>query len=116
MTCCRKVSTAGKPKPKTKTAPRGVPFIAERSRLFARGLHELRVGHDLARLEDGDRLELAALHREDRDLRVLAIALLIEGDRTRRASERDLLQLGQILFGIGRVRLLHRVDEKIRRI
>src|SRR5436309_14982793 len=115
MTCCRKVSTAGKPKPKTKTAPRGCrSFTGAPRGLFARGLHELRVGHDLARLEDGDRLELAALHREDRDLRVLAIALLIERDRTRRAVKRDLLQFGQILLGIGRVRLLHRVDEKIR--
>src|SRR6476660_3551771 len=102
MTCCRKVSTGGKPKPKTKTAPSGAVPIVPLGGLFAGAhrLHELVVGGGLAALDDRDRLDLAAFHGEDGHLRVLAVALVVERDLSGGAGEADLLQLGQVLLGI----------------
>src|SRR4051794_37831107 len=116
MTCCRKVSTAGKPKPKTKTAPSGAVLEMPACGLFAHRLHEILVARGLAALDDGDGLDLAALHGEDGDLGVLAVAFVVERDRAGRAGEAESLQVGQVLLRIRGVRLLHRLDEEIGRV
>ena len=54
-------------------------------------LDEVVVRRGLAALHDGDRLDLAALQREDRDLGVLAVALLVELDLAGGAVVADLL-------------------------
>src|SRR4051812_46302806 len=102
MTCCRKVSTGGKPKPKTKTAPSGAVPVMPLNGLLAgaHGLHEFFVALRLAALNDCDGLDFATLHGEDRHLGVLAVALVVEADVAGGAGEADLLQLRQVLFRI----------------
>src|SRR5947199_167199 len=77
--CCRNVSTAGKPKPKRKTAPRGCRCRL-RSPVLLGGLQELLIRQRLAALDDGERLDLAAFHGEDGHLGVLAVAFVVELD------------------------------------
>src|SRR6478609_3087224 len=108
MTCCRNVSTGGKPKPKPKMTSKnkngtlGCRSFSPAGGLLGRAhrLQEFLIRQRLARLHHGDRLDLAALHGEDRDLRVLAVALVVEGNRAGRAVEADLLQLRQVFLRI----------------
>src|SRR5919198_5474256 len=115
MTCWRNVSTGGKPT-KKKNGTLRCRFLWARGWLLRHRLDELLVGLRLAALNDRDRLDLAALHREDGHLRVLAVALLVEGDLPGRAGEVDLLQLGQVSLRIRRVGLLHGFDQQVRRV
>src|SRR5215470_10189777 len=94
----------------------GLRRVAGRGDRAAQHCEEVAVADRLAGFHDRERLELAALHREDRDLGVLAVALFVERDRPGRAAIVDLRQLGQILRGIRGVRFLHRLDEQVRTV
>src|SRR5262245_53409742 len=96
----------------TKTAPEGAVFWAGLRLLLA----EFREGNGLAGLDHGERLDLALLHREDRHLGVLAVALRVERDLAGDAVEFELRQLRQVLLRIGGVRLLHRRDQHVGRV
>ena len=80
-------------------AGRGAPSVAA----AAAGASTAELGR-LAGLDDGDGLDVAVLHLEDRHFGVLAVALLVELDVAGRAVELDLADFRQVLGRVGRVR------------
>src|SRR5581483_12149632 len=97
MTCCRKISTAASGFGACQIAAgdanenstrrcrfqdlRQAPSTRARRRLLPRSrLDEFLERDRLAALDDGEGLDLPALHGEDRHLRILAIAFRVELD------------------------------------